>query len=180
MLTALGERVTRHGNTHQFFAPVSVYPTRDGYAYVAVGNDRQWQALTGLPGFGSLVEPNYVHNAGRIADVERLNRRMADCTRTMATDELLADLNRIGVPAAKVNAISDVLADPRVCSSLALVCDDRTAIELALAPIAEVNGAARETLSFPPRLGEHNRMIYGEVLGYGAEQLAALKECGAI
>jgi crotonobetainyl-CoA:carnitine CoA-transferase CaiB-like acyl-CoA transferase len=43
-------RVTRHGNTHQFFAPVSVYPTSDGYVYLAVGNDRQWEALTGQAG----------------------------------------------------------------------------------------------------------------------------------
>src|SRR5512135_20722 len=35
MLTALGEPVIRRGNTHQFFAPVSVYPTHDGYAYIA-------------------------------------------------------------------------------------------------------------------------------------------------
>ncbi|HLF00578.1 MAG TPA: CoA transferase, partial [Anaerolineales bacterium] len=33
MLTVLGEKVTRRGNTHQFFAPASGYPTSDGYVY---------------------------------------------------------------------------------------------------------------------------------------------------
>ena len=31
------------------------------------------------------------------------------------------------------------------------------------------------TLSFPPRLGEHNEKIYGEALGLGPEQLAELQ-----
>ena len=28
----------------------------------------------------------------------------------------------------------------------------------------------------PPALGEHNQLIYGELLGYSAEQLAELRE----
>ena len=66
---SFGEEVTRRGNTHQFFAPVSVYPTRDGHVYLAVGNDRQWQALVALPGFAGLADEAYARNAGRIADV---------------------------------------------------------------------------------------------------------------
>ena len=34
---AFGRKITRRGNTHEFFAPVSVYPTRDGFVYLAVG-----------------------------------------------------------------------------------------------------------------------------------------------
>ena len=41
----------RRGNTHEFFAPVSVYPTSDGYVYIAVGNDKQFQAFSSLPEF---------------------------------------------------------------------------------------------------------------------------------
>src|SRR3990172_7159292 len=114
MLSALGERVSRRGNTHQFFAPASVYPTRDGYVYVAVGNDRQWEALTRLPGFESLADPAYQRNAGRIADGERLNRRLADCTRSLSTADLIRGLNAGGVPIAKVNTLGDVLEDPRL------------------------------------------------------------------
>ena len=180
MLTALGERVTRRGNTHQFFAPVSVYPTRDGYVYIAVGNDRQWEAITQLPGFEGLSSPGYQRNAGRIADVERLNQRMSDCTRAMMSDDLITALNRIGVPVARVNTLNDVLSEPLARDSLLRVRDDRTATELVLAPVAEVNDGAAATLSFPPRLGEHNETILGEVLGYGREQLSELKERGVI
>jgi crotonobetainyl-CoA:carnitine CoA-transferase CaiB-like acyl-CoA transferase len=43
-LSSLGERVTRKGNRHQFFAPVAVHRTRDGHVYLAIGNDQQCPA----------------------------------------------------------------------------------------------------------------------------------------
>ncbi len=180
MLTALGERVTRRGNTHQFFAPVSVYPTRDGYVYIAVGNDRQWEAITGLPGFESLAEPEYRRNAGRIVDVDRLNGRLADCTRQLTTGSLITLLTGISVPVAKVNSLDEVLAEPILRNAFARARDERSGTEVILSPLAEVSDVGSKTLSFPPRLGEHNEAIYGGVLGYSAKHLSALREQGII
>src|SRR5439155_602823 len=84
---SLGERVTRKGNRHQFFAPVAVHRTRDGHVYLAVGNDQQWAALTALSGFAGLARPEYAANAGRIADVDRLDRALADCFADLGTAE---------------------------------------------------------------------------------------------
>ena len=175
MLAALGERVTRRGNTHQFFAPVSVYPTQDGYVYIAVGNDRQWAALTNLSGFESLADEKYQRNAGRIADVESLNRRISECTRQLITDSLITILTDIGVPVAKVNTLEEVLAEPLLHDAFTRACDKRSHLEVKLSPVAEVNGGDASELSFPPRLGEHNDVIYGEVLGFSSEQLAELR-----
>jgi formyl-CoA transferase len=180
MLTALGERVSRRGNTHQFFAPASVYPTADGYVYVAVGNDRQWEAITRLPGFEALADPAYQRNAGRIAGVERLNQRLADCTRTLRAGDLMAALNSVGVPVAKVNGLQEVLAEPLLNRALARARDPRTGTEVILPPLADVSDEGRADLSFPPRLGEHNEMIYGELLGCSPQKLADLRGRGVI
>jgi formyl-CoA transferase len=180
MLTALGEAVTRRGNTHQFFAPVSVYPTSDGYVYVAVGNDRQWEAITKLPGFESLADESYQRNAGRIADVQRLNRRMADCTRRLMTDDLITGLTGIGVPVAKVNSLTEVLEEPLLKKALARAKDARSGTEVVLPPLAEVSDGGLAEMSFPPRLGEHNEAIYGGVLGLNHKQIQALRERGVI
>jgi crotonobetainyl-CoA:carnitine CoA-transferase CaiB-like acyl-CoA transferase len=180
MLTALGERVTRRGNTHQFFAPVSVYPTRDGYVYVAVGNDRQWEAITGLPGFESLADPEYKRNAGRIANVHRLNERIADCTRATATADLIAALNGIGVPVAKVNSLNDVLEEPLLKKWFARARDSRSGTEIVLSPVAETSDGGAPDLAFPPRLGEHNEEIYGGVLRMGRQRMTELRERGII
>jgi crotonobetainyl-CoA:carnitine CoA-transferase CaiB-like acyl-CoA transferase len=180
MLAALGEHVTRHGNTHQFFAPVSVYPTRDGYVYIAVGNDRQWDAITQLPGFEALAEPAYRRNAGRIADVKRLNQRVSDCARQLSTDSLIAVLTDIGVPVAKVNTLSDVLADPLLRDAFTRARDPRSGLEVILPPVAQVNDGGPAELAFPPRLGEHNQAIYEDELGYSADRLSSLRNRGVI
>lgn len=182
MLTALGEQVTRRGNTHQFFAPVSVYPTRDGYVYVAVGNDRQWDAITKLPGFQSLADEGYRRNAGRISDVQRLNQRLSECTRTMAPSVLMAALNSVGVPVAKVNTLNDVLEEPLLKKAFVHIHDGRSGTEVILPPLAEVaaDSDPPPQISFPPLLGEHNQAIYGGVLGINDQRLSELREGGII
>jgi crotonobetainyl-CoA:carnitine CoA-transferase CaiB-like acyl-CoA transferase len=168
----LGERVTRKGNRHQFFAPVDVHRTRDGHVFLAVGNDQQWAALAGLPGFARLSRPEYAANAGRIADVERLGGELAACFAELSTDAALESLRHAGVPVSRVNTLADVVADPLVADRLVAVVDPRSGLRLTLpAPPA---GEA-PALSFPPRLGEHNEKIYGEALGLTPERLAELR-----
>ncbi|HYS18235.1 MAG TPA: CoA transferase [Candidatus Binatia bacterium] len=169
---SLGERVTRKGNRHQFFAPVAVHRTRDGHVYVAVGNDQQWAALTTLPRFAGLGRPEYAANAGRIADVERLDRELAARFADLATDEALESLRRAGVPVSRVNTLADVVADPLVAERLVEVTDPRSGLRIAL-PAPPVGDPS--ALSFPPRLGEHNEKIYGEALGLAPAQIAELR-----
>ncbi len=99
MTRSFGKKISRRGNTHEFFAPVSVYPTSDGYVYIAVGNDKQFAVFSSLPEFAALARDDYKKNAGRIADVHNLNQAIAAATRTLSTEDLLAKMNQIGVAA---------------------------------------------------------------------------------
>src|SRR5947207_4598700 len=69
-LSSLGERVTRKGNRHQFFAPVAVHRTRDGHVYLAIGNDQQWAALTALPRFRGLARPEYTRSEEHTSELQ--------------------------------------------------------------------------------------------------------------
>jgi formyl-CoA transferase len=81
------------GNTHEFFAPVSVpIRTKDGYAYIAVGNDIQWERMLKINGFESLEKPEYARNEGRIKDVDNLNRVLESTTMKYSTNELISPL----------------------------------------------------------------------------------------
>ena len=119
MLTkSFGTEITRRGNTHEFFAPVSVYETKDGYVYVAVGNDRQWQVITELPGFESLAQDERKTNAGRIADVKRLNEEITEITKGRTTAELVETFNSVGIPISTVNTVREMVDDPLVRDKL--------------------------------------------------------------
>jgi formyl-CoA transferase len=179
MTAAFKKKITRRGNTHEFFCPVSVYKTRDGYAYIAVGNDRQWKSLVSEEMFKVLDKPQYEKNAGRIKDVENLNRAINMITEKHTTDELIDLFNRIILPISKIKTIPEVLADPLVERKLLYTKDPRTGLELTLAPPPAMSPFIEEKnrqMSFPPRFGEHNQEVYGKILGYSQTDLNRLKE----
>ena len=108
---SFGNKISRRGNTHEFFAPVSVYETKDGYVYIAVGNDRQWVSFTQLPGFEKLAGPAYEKNKGRVNDVKNLNLLITDCTRTKSTDEIIDLCQKATIAISRVNTIEEVIED---------------------------------------------------------------------
>ena len=172
------EKISRRGNTHQFFSPVSVYPTSDGYVYIAVGNDRQWKTFTDFPEFSHLKKPDYEKNAGRIADVTRLNQDIAAVTKKFTTEDIIAKFTAATIPISKVNTMEDVVADPLIKDGMLTATDKRSGKTVHLPPpvvLTDYLQEANRQLSFPPRFGEHNEEIYGK-LGYSAEALAELKE----
>lgn len=174
-----GNHITRRGNTHEFFAPVSVYQTKDGYVYVAVGNDRQWESITGIPAFSSLAKDEYKENAGRIADVDNLNKALQEIIREFATEDIIRVFNEVMVAVSKVNSIKEVIQEPLVSQKLLTAKDDQSGLELTLAPppyLTPFLRSERQNLTFPPRLGEHNRDIYELKLGVSQHEVAALKE----
>jgi formyl-CoA transferase len=173
------KKVSRRGNTHEFFSPVSVYETKDGYAYVALGNDKQWETLIKIPGFESLSKKEYERNAGRIADVENLNRAINAITKNFTTRDLIDTFNKATIAISKVNTIEEVVQDPLVKPNLIRSKDPKTGLEVTVAPppfMTPYLKSTDKTLSFPPRFGEHNEEIYGRLLGYRADQLKELKE----
>ncbi|MDP2972012.1 MAG: CoA transferase [Deltaproteobacteria bacterium] len=177
------KKVSRRGNTHEFFSPVSVYETKDGYVYVALGNDKQWETLTKIPGFESLSKKEYERNAGRIADVNNLNNAINAITKKITTEELIDIFNKATIAISKVNTIEEVVNDPLVKPNLIQSKDSKTGLQVTVAPppfMTPYLKLTHQTLSFPPRFGEHNEEIYGGILGYRPAQLKELKEKNVI
>ncbi len=183
MTASFDTRISRRGNTHEFFCPVSVYKTANGFIYLAVGNDRQWQAMTGLDIFASLDKPDYVKNKGRIKDVVNLNRQINAITENHFSEALIELFNSITVPVSKIKTIEEVIADPLVGKRLLTATDPVTGKQITLAPPPNMTPLLEKqdrALSFPPRFGEQNQAIYGDKLGFSDEQLTGLQEKGVI
>ncbi len=176
---SFGKKISRRGNTHEFFAPVSVYATQDGYLYLAMGNDKQWNTLIAMAEFQHLAKDEYQRNAGRIADVERLNREISEVMRTKTTDEWIDIFVRATIPVSKVNTIEEVAQDPFVRDVLIRSKDDVTGTTLTFSPPPVTTDYLKSVnfeLSFPPRFGAQNEEIYGETLGYTPDQLKDFKQ----
>jgi crotonobetainyl-CoA:carnitine CoA-transferase CaiB-like acyl-CoA transferase len=175
----MNKKITRRGNTHEFFCPVSVYKTSNGFVYLALGNDRQWKSMVSQEIFRSLDRPGYEKNAGRIKDVENINKAINQITEKHTSEALIDLFHAITIPVSKIKTVPEVIADPLVQRRLLFSEDAKTKTRLTLAPppvgSSSLDQAGRK-LSFPPRFGEQNQEIYGGLLGYSDKDLTQLKE----
>ena len=177
------QMITRRGNTHEFFAPVSVYKSKNGYIYLAVGNDRQWKSMVDQEMFAILDKPEYEKNAGRIEDVNNLNQAINAITQNYTSEELIELFTSITVPISKIKNIEEVISDPLVECRLLFSTDSVSGKQITLAPPPNMTPFLEQPdkrLSFPPRFGEQNAEIYGKKLGYSDEELSNFKEKGII
>jgi formyl-CoA transferase len=180
---SFGKHISRRGNTHEFFAPVSVYQTQNGFVYIAVGNDRQWKTIVSEEMFQALDKPEYEKNAGRIKDVKRLNQSINEITCKHTSEELINLFTALTVPISKIKTIPEVIKDPLVERRLLHAEDPVSGTRITLAPPPHMTPFLTQSdrrLSFPPRFGEQNSEIYAQKLGYSDDDLVRLKTAGII
>ncbi len=180
---SFGANISRRGNTHEFFCPVSVYKTRDGFVYLAVGNDRQWESMVAQDMFKSLSKEEYKKNKGRIADVNNLNKAINAITEQHTSEELISLFTSITVPISSIKKVSEVIEDPLVAKRILSSTDPKTGTRVTLAPPPNMTPFLEQSdrkLSFPPRFGQENKAVYGDILGYSDAALAEFKEKGII
>jgi formyl-CoA transferase len=183
LTASFGHPITRRGNTHEFFCPVSVYQSSNGFVYLAVGNDRQWKTMVSQEMFKSLDKPEYEKNIGRIKDVGNLNTAINAITNNFSSEELIELFTSLTVPISKIKTVAEVIADPLVERRLLFAKDPAGGTRITLAPPPHMTPFLEKSerqLSFPPRFGEQNKEMYGQMLGYSDEELAGFKENGII
>jgi len=170
--------ITRAGNEHRKFVPTNVYPARDGFFYMAIGSDVQWQRLTALPRFASLASEERKTNEGRIRDRSQLQRDIAALTATLSLDEAMADLRAATIPHARINGVKSVRELDALRGRLtATVMPDGKRVRMQ--PMAvDLPGASRE-FRFPPKYGEHTRPVLREA-GFSDAECRALATAGVI
>jgi len=174
-MESLGHHQEKAGNGHPIFAPVGVFPTLDGHICLAVGNDAQWQAFVKIPAFREFDRPEFVTNNLRQAGRRKLEADIGICFFAHGTDQLMDRLTASKVPAAPVHTIAQTLTIDDLSKRLLRLHDDRTGLEMALAP-PPVLPTVMPELTLPPKLGEQNEKIYGR-LGY---DIAELREQGLV
>ena len=152
-----GTAPTRLGNAHPNIAPYETYPVRDGWFILAVGSDAQFKRFCHIAGLSALLgDGRFLTNADRVAHRHELAALIANATRNFLRDDLLAALDKEGVPAGPINTVEQAFSDPQVVHrGLAFrgVRDDGTAIAGVRTPIRFGSGAPWPA-SASPRLGD--------------------------
>ena len=103
------DEVRRSGNEHREFVPVNVYPTSNGYVYLAIGNDVQWKRLISIEAFHSLSSPVRDTNEGRRRERESIHKDIGAVTRSFQIAELVKLLSSKGLVAAPIHTVPQVV-----------------------------------------------------------------------
>lgn len=110
-----GQSPGRMGTAHPNIVPYQVFAVADGYLMLAVGNDGQFRRLCQVLDQPALAdEPDFATNAARVQHRQRLLDMLQTELARWPRDELLAQLEREGVPAGPVNSLAEAFADPQV------------------------------------------------------------------
>jgi crotonobetainyl-CoA:carnitine CoA-transferase CaiB-like acyl-CoA transferase len=176
------EQPTRTGNFMDRLVPFGVYPTKDGYVAIVAFQPDWFKALLELLGRPELADdPRFATRGPRLQNAAILNAMITDWTSTVTSDHVVQELlDRRGVPAAKVRTPHEVVRDPALHASGAVVrllhprYGDVGAMGTGL-PISF--SASRAELDQPAQeLGDANEDVYGGLLKMSADELARLRD----
>jgi crotonobetainyl-CoA:carnitine CoA-transferase CaiB-like acyl-CoA transferase len=170
--------ITRCGNEHRKFIPTNVYPTADGFIYMAIGSDVQWQRLVAIPKFAGAGNAARTTNEGRHGEREAIHRDIAAATRLYPTAEISADFRAATIPHAPIHDIPEVRDMAALATKLTTTClpDGR---RVRMQPMAVDRPGAPSELAFPPKYGQHTRSVLAEA-GCSAAEIAALARDGVV
>ncbi|MEV5104779.1 CaiB/BaiF CoA transferase family protein [Streptomyces massasporeus] len=177
-----GAQPPRLGTQHATIAPYGTYTAADGKEVLfSIQNEREWVALCAeFLGRPELVDdPRFTTGSDRVAHREELNAVVAERFARSGSDEILKDLERIGIACAGVNDVAAFLDHPVLAARgrWSEVEVPGATVE-ALLPPADLAGLPAR-MDPVPAVGEHTEAILTE-LGRTAEEVAALRADGVV
>lgn len=172
---------SRSANEHRSFIPCNCYPTLDGYVYLAIGNDIQWQKLTQIEGFGHLYSNDRKTNQGRDDDKVNIYTGIRTGLENYSTLEIIEVCQANNLSVAPVNTTNDVaMLDFVQENMMKTVLPSGGKVSLFPPSVGTDYLKDKEyTLKCAPRLGEDNHIVFGEA-GLSKDEISTLADNGII
>jgi len=182
--TVGGEILTRAGNVSFAGSATGIYPATDGHvAVAAAASNAVWGRFCAIIG-----RPDLTTDARFATAPARRDRRdeiaaiIAGWTGERTKAEVVRTLSTAGVPAAPVNNVDEMVADPQVQAREMFVEHDhpifgRVTITGTPLKMSETPGRVR---SLAPMPGEHNEEVFVGMLGHSRNDLARWRDEGVI
>jgi formyl-CoA transferase len=145
-------------------------------------NEKTWHAVLKVMGRDDLIgDPRYHTPQDRVARREELNAIMTAYCRTRTKHQAMTEIGSLGIPCGAVQDTMEVMHDPHLKERGMLAEVQHPVAGTFTMPGCPVRlEDSPVQVSAAPLLGEHNQEIYGQLLGYTAEQVQQLKAQGIL
>ena len=164
-------------NLHPTSIPTGAFKTKDGYINIASAGQAIWERFCkAIEAEEFLSDPRYTNSAARSQHRDALNAAIETYTQRYYSEELIALLNKAGVPCGPIYSIDQVFDDPQV-QHLGLA---QTVQHPVLGPLQLVGqpftlSRYSNTLrTAPPERGQDTVTVLTE-LGLSIEEIANLR-----
>ena len=180
-----GQEPERRGNRSGWYAPANSYPCagEDRWVTIAATNQDQWRSLAqAMDAAGLVDDPRFATNEARRENHDDLDRIISEWTIGLEAYDLTRKLQRLGVPAGPVLRGPDLLQDAHYKDRGTFVTVDHPQVGPKQYPgIPWKMSATPGVVRWPsPTLGQHNREVYGELLGLNGLEIDQLDQSGVI
>jgi formyl-CoA transferase len=178
--------VTRNGNHLKGTAPSDIYPCApcgdNDYVYIICVSEEMWQSLCAAIGRPELVDDErFKERRARNKNLDQLSSIISEWTRQRSKHEVMTTLGEAGVPCGKVLDTLELFEDPHLRERGMMTTVNhpvRGELSMPGCPVQLEDSSVPVTSA--PLLGEHNREVYAELLGIGADELERMKNDGVI
>lgn len=181
---ALGLVREREGNRLANSAPLDNYPTADGkHVCIVAGSDANFSRLCGAMGRPDLVDdPRFRTLADRATHGDEVNAIVAAWTSGLTATDVEEACVAGDVPVALAYSAADVFDDPHVAERGDLVTVDDPVIGAVRqqAPTPRFVGEPVPVPPGAPRLGQHNRQVWCDLVGLSEGELDDLERDGVV
>jgi crotonobetainyl-CoA:carnitine CoA-transferase CaiB-like acyl-CoA transferase len=171
----------RSGNEHRQFIPVNAYRTKNGFIYMAIGSDVQWNRIVRKPMFACLDQERFATNEGRRKAKIELHQAIEVITQKHTSAEIAKILSEAAIPHSPITPIEEIpnLTSFKTTALKTTLPEGKTVRLPPPAVNTEYLESLQRTLSFAPAYGEHTDAILAEV-GLSASEIAALRDRGVV
>ena len=177
-----GKLPKRHGNAHPNIVPYQSFQASDGWFAIAVGNEKQFEALCRVIGKLELVsDVRFSTNSARVEHRDELIEILRPIFETKTVDGWLA-LMEDKIPCGPINNFEQVFSMPQVKEREMVIHMKHPTIgvlPLVGSPL-KMSETPVEYRRPPPLMGEHTVSILQELLGYSNDQIGKLRLSGAV
>jgi len=180
-----GQEPERRGNRSGWYAPANSYPCagEDRWVTIAATNQEQWQSLAqAMDSPGLADDPRFATLDNRRDNHDELDQIISEWTMGQEAYAVTQILQGAGVPASPVLRGPDLLADAHFKDRGTFVTVDHPQVGPKQYPgIPWKMSATPGKVRWPsPTLGQHNRDVYGELLGLTGPEIDHLEQTGVI
>jgi CoA:oxalate CoA-transferase len=182
--TVGGEILTRKGNISFAGSSSGVYATTDGHVAIAAGSsDLVWRRFCQIIAKPELAgDPKFATTAARRTNQAETAAIIQGWTGARTKAEVVNTLAEGGVPAAPVNNVAEMVADPQIQAREMFV-----ELQHPIYGPVKITGTPLKLSETPGRVerlapmpGEHNEEIFVGMLGYSKEDLARWQNEGVV